>query len=145
MSNIQPVPQTFPIVNEKGFYTTVFKTYLDAILKRIGGVTGGSFVRLTDQTSIDWDLDQAPVAYVVLGGNRIVANPSNPVAGNLYPYRLTLVQDATGNRTVTWGTSFFFPSGTPPTLSTGANAIDEFWFSSDGVNLYQVGQSLNLG
>src|SRR5687768_17813500 len=42
------------------------------------------------------------------------SNPSNQVGGNLYPYRLTLVQDGTGNRTVTWGSAFRFPSATPP-------------------------------
>ncbi len=136
MSTIFPLSQTFPLVTSDFTYTTEFKRYLDQILARIGGVSGGSYTQLAAVGGIiAWDLDKAPIAVTVLTTNVTIPNPTNQVAGFLYPYRITLVQDGTGGRTVTWGSAFKFPSGTPPTLSTGANAVDELWFSSDGTNL----------
>lgn len=35
-----------------------------------------------------------------------------------------ITQDATGSRTMTWPTSFKWPSGAPVALSTAANAVD---------------------
>lgn len=49
---------------------------------------------------------------------------------------LKLIQDATGGRTVTWPADVNWPSGTPPTLSTGANAIDIVALYYDGTNFY---------
>jgi hypothetical protein len=135
MSSIQPIPQNFRLVDDNGYPTVEFKTYLDAILRRMGGITGGSYQSLTDAATITWDVDQKPNAIVVLGGNRNLASPTSLVAGLLFPYRLIVVQDGTGNRLLTWGGAYKFASGTAPTLSTAANAVDEFWFSSDGTNM----------
>ena len=53
---------------------------------------------------------------------------------------LKLVQDGVGNRVVTtWPATVQWPSGTEPTLSTGANAVDIVSFYFDGTNYY--GQS----
>jgi len=59
---------------------------------------------------------------VTLGGNRTIANPTNITAGQ--SGSIFLVQDATGSRTLSWGSYWDFSSGTAPTLSTTANAID---------------------
>ena len=59
---------------------------------------------------------------LVLGVNAILANPTNLTAGMVLTFEI--VQDATGSRTLTYGTVFKFPGGTTPVLSTAANAVD---------------------
>ena len=49
---------------------------------------------------------------------------------------LKVVQDGTGSRTVTWPSSVKWVSGTAPTLSTSANAIDIVSFYYDGTNYF---------
>ncbi len=83
---------------------------------------GFGIATLTDSSTITWDLDLAQDAQVTLGGNRTLSNPSN--IRNGFSYSLYLVQDGTGNRTITFGTAFKFPGGIVPTLSTAANAVD---------------------
>lgn len=139
MTQINPFIVTFRVTDKDGVISVEFKRYLDQILARIGGVTGGSYSQITDAATITWDLDNKPVAVVVLGGNRTIASPTGQVAGPISFYRLTLVQDATGSRTVTWGSAYKFPSGTPPTLSTAGNAVDELIFDSDGTNMRLIG------
>ncbi|NDD75721.1 MAG: hypothetical protein EBZ40_12220 [Gammaproteobacteria bacterium] len=95
---------------------------------------------LTDGTNIAWDLSQNQVAIVTLAGNRALSNPTNQVNGAVYI--LVVKQDSTGSRTLSFGTTYKFPSGTAPTLSTGANKVDVLTFISDGTNLYGV-SSLN--
>lgn len=54
--------------------------------------------------------------------NFTLANPTNQVAGGTF--YIVVKQDATGGRGITWGTAFKFRGGTPPALSTAANAMD---------------------
>ena len=58
---------------------------------------------------------------------------------------IDLIQDASGNRKVTWFTTIKWDDGTAPTLSTGANKIDSFGFickSSGNYQGYIIGQNL---
>ena len=59
---------------------------------------------------------------VTLGGNRTLANPSNIVAGQ--SGIIVITQDATGSRTLAYGSYWKFAGGTAPTLTTTANAVD---------------------
>ena len=83
-------------------------------------------VALTDGATINTDASLGATFTVTLGGNRTIANPTNPTNGQRIVYRMK--QDATGNRTVTWGSAFRFVSGTAPTMSTAANKIDYIGF-----------------
>lgn len=57
---------------------------------------------------------------------------------------LKVVQDGTGSRTITWPSSVKWVSGTAPTLSTSANAIDIVSFYYDGTNYFgQVSTSFS--
>jgi hypothetical protein len=47
---------------------------------------------------------------------------SNPGDGQTIRWFIT--QDATGNRTIVWPTSFKWPAATPGVLSTAANSVD---------------------
>ncbi|WP_299074721.1 hypothetical protein [uncultured Paraglaciecola sp.] len=93
---------------------------------------------LTDAATINWNLEDNQVTSVTLGGNRTMAAPTNLKDGATYILRV--IQDATGSRTITWNSVFKWPSGTAPTLSTGANDIDLITFVSDGTNLYGTAQ-----
>lgn len=93
---------------------------------------------LTDGANVNWDVRAGVVASLTLGGNRTLAAPTNLVNGGTYI--LHVIQDGTGNRTITWNSVFKWPAATAPTLSTAAGARDILTFVSDGTNLYGVAQ-----
>ena len=77
---------------------------------------------LTDGTNISVDFNVGQNFTVTLAGNSTLDNPTNCVAGQVGS--IFVVQDGTGSRTLAYGTSWDFPAGTAPTLSTDADAID---------------------
>lgn len=89
-----------------------------ASLQQLGA--GGS-IALTDAATIATNAALGNNFYVVLGGNRTLGNPTNLQDGRTYKWKVR--QDATGNRTLAYGSKFIFPGGAP-TASTGANATD---------------------
>ena len=95
---------------------------------------------LTDGATIAWDASINQVCSVTLAGNRTMAAPTNQVDGGFY--HITVIQDGSGSRTITWNAVFKFPSDTAPTLTTTASEQDELTFRSNGTNMYLVGQSL---
>lgn len=80
----------------------------------------------TDAATVTFDMSLSDTHTVTLGGNRTLA-VSNVRVGQKFTVRL--VQDATGNRTVTWWSNIKW---TTPTLSTGANKVDWFGFVCTG-------------
>lgn len=144
MASIQPIPATFPIIETegtaKGTLTVYFKRWTDDVLNRILGITGGVYNRLAiTNNTVLWDLNANPNAVITLTVPTTSITTLNQVAG-APPYRLTLIQDATGGRLVTWGGEFKYPSAVAPVLSVGANAVDELVFDSDGTNMrFQYG------
>jgi hypothetical protein len=85
---------------------------------------GTTVVVLTDGANIAMDCEDGNVFTVTLAGNRTLDAPSNPIDGQTISLYVT--QDAEGSRTLTWANTFDFPGGTPPTLTTGAAAVDMF-------------------
>jgi hypothetical protein len=60
-------------------------------------------------------------------------------------FTLSITQDGTGSRTVTWFSTIKWPGGTVPTLTTTANKRDQFVFIRTGSGTYDgfvVGQNL---
>lgn len=82
----------------------------------------GSVSALTDGSTITPDFALANNFSVTLGGNRTLANPTNLTAGQHGV--IVITQDGTGSRTLAYGSYFKFPSGTAPTLTTTAAAVD---------------------
>jgi hypothetical protein len=82
----------------------------------------GTISALTDGATITPDFAVANNFSVTLGGNRTLANPSNLTAGQSGCIWIT--QDATGSRTLAYGSSWDFAGGTAPTLTTTASARD---------------------
>lgn len=82
----------------------------------------GAVTTLTDQATIATDLALSNNFEITLGGNRLFDNPTNMVAGQVGS--IFISQDATGSRTLSWGSYWLFSGGTAPTLSTAALAQD---------------------
>lgn len=82
----------------------------------------GAVTALTDGATITPDFAAANNFSVTLGGNRTLANPSNLVAGQSGVIKIS--QDATGSRTLAFGSNWKFAAGTAPTLTTTASAVD---------------------
>lgn len=79
---------------------------------------------LSDGSTIAVDASLSNNFKVTLGGNRTLANPTNLADGMVLNF--VIKQDATGSRTLAYGSKYKWPGGTAPTLSTAANAIDFF-------------------
>ena len=99
---------------------------------------------LTDQATIAWDVIASPVAKVTLGANRTIAAPSgtSPAAGQFVA--LTVIQDGTGSRTITFNAAYEHTEDTAPTLTTTASKGDLFVYRYNGSKFLEVGRNLNL-
>jgi hypothetical protein len=86
------------------------------------GAQIGNVTTLTDGATITPNFALNNSFTVTLAGNRTLANPSNLVAGQSGV--IIINQDATGSRTLAYGTNYDFGGGTAPTLTTTANAQD---------------------
>lgn len=85
-------------------------------------------VALTDSASIASSADTTDLGTVTLAGNRTLQNPSGtPRNGQVLAYRIR--QDATGSRTLAYGTAFRFPGGVAPVLTTAAGKTDYLEFT----------------
>ena len=97
---------------------------------------------LTDAASISWDASANQVTSVTITDNRTLAAPTNMVDGAVYV--LTIIQDGTGGRTMSFNAVFKFTAATAPTLTAAAAGRDTLVFLSDGTNMYEIGRSLNV-
>jgi len=79
-------------------------------------------VSLTDAVSVSIGFANGQNFSLTLAGNRTLDNPTNCVTGQVGS--IFIIQDGTGSRTLSYGTSWEFPAGTAPTLSTSAAAVD---------------------
>jgi len=87
----------------------------------------------TKSSNYELDWNNGNKQKLTLGAN-ITLTFTNPLgACNLV---LNLVQDGTGNRTVTWDTDIKWSADTAPTLSTGSGDIDILTFYFDGTYYY---------
>lgn len=91
------------------------------------GYTAPAVVALTDAATIAVDASLGNDMRVTLGGNRTLGNPTNPVDGQRLLFQIT--QDATGSRTLSYGTAYEFASSlAAPTLSTAGTKTDLLLF-----------------
>lgn len=85
-------------------------------------------VALTFGSTITPNFSGGNIFTVTLTGNATLANPTNLVAGQCG--QIFITQDATGSRTLSYGSDWKFPGGTAPTLTTTAGATDVLSFCS---------------
>jgi hypothetical protein len=83
-------------------------------------------VTLTDAATIAVDMSTFINAVVTLADNRAMGNPTNEKPGTSGCIRI--VQDATGSRTLSYGTDWEFAGGTAPVLTTTAAATDLLFY-----------------
>jgi hypothetical protein len=92
----------------------------------------------SQNATINWDASANQVCRVTLGGNRTMAAPTNLKQGGTYV--LTVIQDGTGSRTLSWNAVFKWEAGSAPTLASGISERTVIVFLSDGTNLYGTPQ-----
>jgi hypothetical protein len=107
--------------------------------------TGPRVVALTDGATITPNADTTDIGKVTIAGNRTIANPTGTLTGG-QRLILRIKQDATGSRTITWGSNFRFTGGTAPTLTTTASKTDYlgFIYNSDDTKWDCVAVKLNF-
>lgn len=96
----------------------------------------------TDGATVTFDLTTYKKQRVTLGGDRTLAL-SNVSSGD--SFIISLGQDGTGSRTVTWFSTIRWDNGVVPVLTSTASKIDVFGFLQVGTNQYlgfTVGQNL---
>jgi len=79
-----------------------------------------------------------------LTGNVVLSIVNTPVAGRAYTMSLSLKQDATGGRTITWPPAVVWPEGLKPTLPVAPNALATYHLYWDGVRWIGIVGGLNL-
>ena len=97
---------------------------------------------LTDASTIAWDASANQVTSVTLGGNRTLGAATNQVDGGVYV--LSVIQDGTGSRTLSFNAAYEFKDDTAPTLTTTASKGDLFVFRYNGSKFLEVGRNQNL-
>ena len=93
----------------------------------VNGPVRQGLAAITDATSIVMNMASQNQFTITLGGNRTLAAPTNPTAGQTG--HIYLIQDGTGSRTLSYNSVFKFAGGSDPVLSTAANAVDLLVFS----------------
>ena len=79
-------------------------------------------VSLTDEASVSVSFQKGQNFSLTLAGNRVLSNPTSCVPGQVGS--IFIIQDGSGSRTLSYGTSWEFPAGEAPVLSTSAAAVD---------------------
>jgi len=92
-----------------------------------GRETVSTIANATGATAIN--ISNANVFSVTRTGN-VTFSFSGAVNGVACSFALYLAQDATGGRTTTWPAGIRWPGGTPPVLTTTANAVDLLVFET---------------
>jgi hypothetical protein len=113
-------------------------------LTTVSGAVANVEDELTDGATITWNVIDSPVAKVTLAGNRTLSAPSGttPIAGQFVS--LLIIQDGTGERTITWNAAYEFAADTAPTLTATASLGDLFTFRYNGSKWLEVGRNLAL-
>lgn len=89
-------------------------------------------VALADAANIATNAALSNKFRVTLAGNRTLDNPSN--MGDGQPLQFRVIQDATGTRTLAYGSKFKWPGGAAPALTTAAAAVDLICCEYDGTS-----------
>ena len=84
--------------------------------------TSFPFVAVTEGPTTTLDCHNGNSQILTLTGNRVMGVPSNARDGQ--PVYLAVLQDGTGNRTLSWNAVFLFENGISPVLGTAPGALD---------------------
>lgn len=98
----------------------------DKALSTDSAWSAADYVSLTQAATIAVDLSTGINFTTTMTGNRALGNPTN--TKNAQSGVIEILQDATGNRTLSFGSNWKFAGGTTPTLSTAAAARDLLFY-----------------
>ena len=84
---------------------------------------------LSDNSSIVPDLNTSNVFTVTLGGNRTLAAPTNTTTNIGATGHIFIVQDDTGDRTLSYNSVYQFSQAGVPVLTTASAAVDIFFYA----------------
>jgi hypothetical protein len=110
----------------------------DQVFTRAQGVARVTLANSGGNVAVDASLSNC--FRLVMTGNWTLTNPTNPYDGQTI--RIVVKQDGVGGRLLSYGSAYKFPGGTPPLLSTGANAIDYLAFEYSGADSQWIGNIL---
>ena len=118
-------------------------------VSEIANIGGGQNTNFDNSVSVDvkamslpagnhiLDLDRNANFKLTLSGNITLVNPAELTAGTTGS--IFVVQDGTGSRTVSYGTTWDFIGGTAPTMTTAANSVDRIdYIVLDATNINAV-------
>jgi hypothetical protein len=139
------VPDTNAAVDRDRFGTlinTILNTLPTWMRTRVDSLDFAGF-ELSDSVLVDYaekrqtpsistnvltlDIANGNHATITMDQNITTLTINNPsTSGDVCMLRLSLVQDGTGSRTITWPSAIKWPGGTAPVLTTTASRQDEF-------------------
>ena len=102
----------------------------------------GEITTLTSGATVTPDFAASNNYTLTLDQNLTIANPTNLTAGQ--SGSIFLVQDGTGSRTLTLGSSYDFAGGTAPTLTTTASAVDVIAYYCESTSRITATAILNV-
>lgn len=100
-----------------------------ALVVDADGVQAAGYTSLAYNATVSWDVEDAPNINVPLDGDLTL--DATQIPSTVQSGIIKLVQDATGGRTVTFGTGFTAEGGGAPAISTGANEITYLYYAVD--------------
>ena len=106
------------------------------------GAVGTPEVSIASATSMNVDFSNGNNFAITLGTNATLAGAVNGKIGQ--SGTITITQDGTGSRTLSYGASYNFSGGTAPTLSTAAAAKDIIIYKVREVSSIDCASILNL-
>jgi hypothetical protein len=86
-------------------------------------------VTLTDAASVVPDLNNSNVFAVTLAGNRTLAAPTNTSTNIGASGHIFIIQDDTGDRTLSYNSVYQFSQGGVPVLTTASAAVDILFYA----------------
>ena len=118
-------------------------------VSEIANIGGGQNTNFDNSVSVDvkamslgagshiLDLNRNANFKLTLSGNITLVNPAELTAGTTGS--IFIVQDGTGSRTVSYGSSWDFIGGTAPTMTTAASSVDRIdYIVLDSTNIHAV-------
>ena len=109
----------------------------------VQGTSATNTFQLLDAAVITPDFTQANNFAVTIGGNRTLANPNLPTVGQ--SGIIYVSQDATGGRSLVFGSYWKFPGGSVPTLTATVNATDALVCTVRTITSITVNTLYNIG
>jgi len=103
----------------------------------------GEVTALTSGATVNTNLADSNNFSLTLATNATLANPTNIVAGQSGV--IVITQDATGSRTLAYGSNWKFAGATAPTLTTTANAVDVLVYYVESASRITASMINNVG